>query len=297
MGTRRRTNRRGRDRPWPSQTACAQYLSQRPRLSRPAARLHVCPGGHGGPRACAVSGGIGVHRNYARARAACGGRVLADGAAAIRQSADRSPSFANCRRWRLETRRARISAHDLECKGGRRGARSGTRGPRLAGLDRGRSRCGARRSEAASAGDSDKFRPEGRHFRGSRVTRIVCIGECMVELRAVGADTFARSYAGDAYNTAVYLKRSLPAAQVQFLTATGDDAMSKAMRRVWRVQEIDDALAFPVAGGRVGLYLIETDAFGERSFQYLRKDFAASRWLALLEEAGEPALHGAGIGF
>ena len=127
------------------------------------------------------------------------------------------------------------------------------------------------------------------------MTRIVCIGECMVELRAVGADTFARSYAGDAYNTAVYLKRSLPAAQVQFLTATGDDAMSKAMRRVWRVQEIDDALAFPVAGGRVGLYLIETDAFGERSFQYWRKDSAASRWLALLEERGESLLHGADI--
>ena len=117
----------------------------------------------------------------------------------------------------------------------------------------------------------------------------------MVELRAVGADTFARSYAGDAYNTAVYLKRSLPAAQVQFLTATGDDAMSKAMRRVWRVQEIDDALAFPVAGGRVGLYLIETDALGERSFQYWRKDSAASRWLALLEERGESLLHGADI--
>ena len=42
-------------------------------------------------------------------------------------------------------------------------------------------------------------------------------------------------YAGDVYNTAVYLKRSLPAAQVRFLTATGDDAMSGAMR-YWRSQ-------------------------------------------------------------
>jgi 2-dehydro-3-deoxygluconokinase len=42
------------------------------------------------------------------------------------------------------------------------------------------------------------------------LTRVICIGECMVELRATGADTFARAYAGDAYNTAVYLKRSLP---------------------------------------------------------------------------------------
>jgi len=127
------------------------------------------------------------------------------------------------------------------------------------------------------------------------VTRIICIGECMVELRAVGADTFARSYAGDVFNTAVYLKRSLPAAQVQFLTATGDDAMSKAMRRMWRAQEIDDALAFPVAGGSAGLYLIETDPSGERSFQYWRKDSAARHWLARLVEEGESLLRGADI--
>lgn len=127
------------------------------------------------------------------------------------------------------------------------------------------------------------------------MTRIICIGECMVELRAVGADTFARSYAGDVFNTAVYLKRSLPAAQVQFLTATGDDGMSRAMRRMWRMQEIDDALAFPVAGGSAGLYLIETDASGERSFQYWRKDSAARHWLARLVEEGESLLHGADI--
>jgi 2-dehydro-3-deoxygluconokinase len=127
------------------------------------------------------------------------------------------------------------------------------------------------------------------------MTRIVCIGECMVELRAVGADTFARSFAGDVYNTAVYLKRSFPVAQVQFLTAAGDDAMSKAMRRTWSAQGIDDELAFSVEGGSAGLYLIETDAFGERSFQYWRKDSAARRWLALLEERGESTLRGADI--
>jgi 2-dehydro-3-deoxygluconokinase len=127
------------------------------------------------------------------------------------------------------------------------------------------------------------------------MTRIVCIGECMVELRAVGEDTFARSYAGDVYNTAVYLKRSLPAAQVQFLTAAGDDAASNAMRRVWSAHGIDDALAFSVAGGSTGLYLIETDALGERSFQYWRSHSAARRWLTLLQERGESRLFGADI--
>ena len=127
------------------------------------------------------------------------------------------------------------------------------------------------------------------------MTRVVCIGECMVELRALGEDTFARSYAGDVYNTAVNLKRSFAAAEVQFLTATGDDAMSNAMRRMWRAQGIDATLAFCVAGGSVGLYLIETDTFGERNFQYWRKDSAAKHWLALLQESGESVLRGADL--
>jgi 2-dehydro-3-deoxygluconokinase len=127
------------------------------------------------------------------------------------------------------------------------------------------------------------------------MTRVICIGECMAELRAVGEDVFARSYAGDVYNTAVYLKRSFPEAQVQLLTATGDDAMSQSMRRTWNAQGIDDTLAFSVEGGSIGLYLIETDGSGERSFRYWRKDSAAKRWLALLQARGEKMLQGADI--
>ena len=125
------------------------------------------------------------------------------------------------------------------------------------------------------------------------MTRVICIGECMVELRATGADAFARAYAGDAYNTAVYLKRSLPDAQVQFLTATGDDAMSRAMRNVWSMEGIDGALAFTVNGGSPGLYLIENDARGERRFHYWRGNSAARHWLALLRDQDEAALYGA----
>ena len=125
--------------------------------------------------------------------------------------------------------------------------------------------------------------------------RVVCIGECMVELRATGADSFARAYSGDVYNTAVYLKRSLPNAQVQFLTATGDDAMSGAMRRAWQQEGIDDALAFTVGGGSPGLYFIENDARGERRFQYWRSHSAARRWLSLLRDRDETVLRGADV--
>jgi 2-dehydro-3-deoxygluconokinase len=123
--------------------------------------------------------------------------------------------------------------------------------------------------------------------------RIICIGECMVELRATGDDAFARAYAGDAYNTAVYLKRSLPDAQVQFLTGIGDDPMSRAMREVWSAEGIDCALSFTVKGGSPGLYLIENDARGERRFHYWRSNSAARRWFELLQAEDETVLWGA----
>jgi 2-dehydro-3-deoxygluconokinase len=125
--------------------------------------------------------------------------------------------------------------------------------------------------------------------------RVICIGECMVELRATAENTFERAYAGDVYNTAVYLKRSLPDARVQFLTAVGDDATSRAMRNAWHLDGIDDAFAFTVEGGLPGLYLIETDACGERRFQYWRSNSAARRWLSLLQAQGESILWGADI--
>jgi len=127
------------------------------------------------------------------------------------------------------------------------------------------------------------------------VTRVVCIGECMVELRATGANSFARAYSGDVYNTAVYLKRSLPNTLVQFLTATGDDAMSGAMRKAWHAEGIDDTLTLTVSGGSPGLYLIENDARGERRFQYWRSHSAARQWLTLLRDRDETVLRGADI--
>lgn len=126
------------------------------------------------------------------------------------------------------------------------------------------------------------------------MTRVVCIGECMVEMRASGENRFERGFAGDVYNTAVYLKRSLPEARVQFATATGDDALSAAMRESWQMEGIDDALAFTVRGGAPGLYLIETHGAGERRFHYWRSNSAARQWLAQLQPH-ESSLDGADL--
>lgn len=116
--------------------------------------------------------------------------------------------------------------------------------------------------------------------------RVIAIGECMVELREAGEAHYARGFAGDAYNTAVYLKRSAPAAEVEFLTATGAGPLSRAMRAAWAGEGISDALAYVAEGLEPGLYMIELDAAGERSFHYWRSASAARRWLSLLEADG-----------
>lgn len=126
------------------------------------------------------------------------------------------------------------------------------------------------------------------------MTRIISIGECMVELRAREDGAYARGFAGDAYNMAAYLKRSAPEFSVQFLTATGCDALSAAMRDAWRAEGIEQDLAFDTADAIPGLYMINVDAAGERSFTYWRSASAARLWFELLREDAQ-RLQGAAL--
>lgn len=121
------------------------------------------------------------------------------------------------------------------------------------------------------------------------MTRVIAIGECMVELSAAGNGLLRRRFAGDAYNTAVYLKRARPQTDVSFLTVTGDDPLSHEMRAAWAAEGIEDGLAFTDPARRPALYLIETDAAGERRFHYWRGESAARGWLAALQAAGGAA--------
>jgi 2-dehydro-3-deoxygluconokinase len=121
--------------------------------------------------------------------------------------------------------------------------------------------------------------------------RAICLGEAMIELRSAGPDLFSRAVAGDVYNTAVYMKRSFgAAAEIAFLTALGDDALSEAMRVHFIAQGLSDDLVYTVPGGLPGLYLIELDAEGDRNFHYWRSASAARRWLAELMARGGPAV-------
>ncbi|MBI0539152.1 sugar kinase [Roseomonas sp. KE2513] len=98
--------------------------------------------------------------------------------------------------------------------------------------------------------------------------RVVCLGECMIELRQRPDRLLARAFGGDTLNTAVYLARL--GVSVDYATALGDDAHSEEMIRAWAEEGVGTSLVLRLPSRLPGLYLIETDDEGERRFSYWR---------------------------
>ena len=109
-------------------------------------------------------------------------------------------------------------------------------------------------------------------------TKIAVIGECMIELSESKAG-IVRHFGGDTLNTAVYLTRTNPELAVSYVTALGTDTMSDAMLTQWQQEGVHTELVQRLEHKLPGLYLIETDARGERTFHYWRNDAAARYWL------------------
>ena len=111
--------------------------------------------------------------------------------------------------------------------------------------------------------------------------KIACLGECMVELSPLENNTYARGFAGDSLNTAIYIQRSLREQPVEtsYITALGPDPLSQKIREFIAAENIDCSLIGTVADKRPGLYSIELDDTGERTFSYWRNDSAAKKVL------------------
>lgn len=95
----------------------------------------------------------------------------------------------------------------------------------------------------------------------------VCIGECMVELSRQG-ERYGLAYGGDTFNTAAYMARA--GASVGYATALGDDPYSDGIAALIASEDVDGSTIARVPGRNPGLYIIETDAAGERTFHYWR---------------------------
>lgn len=125
------------------------------------------------------------------------------------------------------------------------------------------------------------------------MANVACIGECMVELRQAqggqstgqsagqGGGLYSRGFGGDTLNTAVYLARL--EVKVDYLTALGDDALSDEMIAAWTAENVGTRRVLRLPGKLPGLYMIQTDAKGERQFFHWRENSAARRLMDVPE--------------
>lgn len=108
-------------------------------------------------------------------------------------------------------------------------------------------------------------------------TRVICLGEAMIELAPSGPlpGPASVAFAGDTYNTAVYLKRAAPEISVAFATMVGTDPISDGLVTAMQAEGLDTSLVRRSQTRVPGLYAITTDSAGERSFTYWRASSAA----------------------
>lgn len=114
--------------------------------------------------------------------------------------------------------------------------------------------------------------------------KIYFLGECMIELRSVEESLFKQSFAGDVYNSAVYLKRCFSDIDTYIVTAVCNDTLSNKMVEHFRSESINTEFVFKDEEKRAGMYLIENDDTGERAFTYWRSDSVARRIVRFLND-------------
>jgi 2-dehydro-3-deoxygluconokinase len=106
--------------------------------------------------------------------------------------------------------------------------------------------------------------------------RVALIGECLIELSGTPFESLRQTFGGDTLNTALYLARlARGAIDVKYITAVGMDALSDGMVQRWMAEGIDTSLTLRDPARRPGLYLIQVDSRGERTFLYWRTESAA----------------------
>jgi 2-dehydro-3-deoxygluconokinase len=102
---------------------------------------------------------------------------------------------------------------------------------------------------------------------------IISVGEVMIELARGPDGRYGLAFGGDTFNTAVYLARA--GVGVSYASALGDDPYSDALIALAAAEGVRSELIVRVPNRTTGLYLVETNAKGERSFCYWRENSPA----------------------
>jgi 2-dehydro-3-deoxygluconokinase len=99
--------------------------------------------------------------------------------------------------------------------------------------------------------------------------RVVVVGEVLIEMARADDGHFAIGCGGDTFNTAVYLARAgIPTA---FATALGDDPFSDRILALAAAEGVQSDLILRMPSRLPGIYTIDRDSTGKRTFQYWRE--------------------------
>ncbi|WP_185232228.1 sugar kinase [Teredinibacter franksiae] len=116
------------------------------------------------------------------------------------------------------------------------------------------------------------------------MARIAAIGEVMVELAphpstdASDKDIMALGFAGDTFNTAIYMART--GIQTEYVTLLGDDPYSEKIFDLAKAENVGTSMMETMAGRLPGMYVIRNSPDGEREFYYWRKEARARELFA-----------------
>jgi 2-dehydro-3-deoxygluconokinase len=123
---------------------------------------------------------------------------------------------------------------------------------------------------------------------------VYVFGECMIELRVdktlnslengTSPKILKQSFAGDVLNSAIYLKRTFPEINTHFVSVLGSDKFSADMLDFFKQEHIGCDLVFQTESKIPGLYAIETDGSGERTFSYWRENSAAKEVMSFIHD-------------
>jgi 2-dehydro-3-deoxygluconokinase len=110
---------------------------------------------------------------------------------------------------------------------------------------------------------------------------IALLGEPLVELTAVSGQSYNMGIAGDVLNVAVATARLW--GNTYLVTGLGRDSNSESIVTFAQQHNVDTSRVFVDEVHKAGLYFIENDEQGERSFKYQRSNSAAKYLFARTE--------------
>lgn len=98
--------------------------------------------------------------------------------------------------------------------------------------------------------------------------KIALLGECIIELNGKPFGEMWQSYGGDTLNTTTYLAHVSKREQitVSYVTALGTDNLNEEMLHRWQLDGINTDNVLRDPKNHAGLYLIQLDEHGERTF-------------------------------